>query len=113
MNIPKFTFTQYSYQLENKHLNCRTSINMTVLHGVCYLMVPFCIKCKAKEQQYQKEISQIHELDLQAIMPKFNKSRIDPQPHGRYKRFVSIVAGNLFDGVNALVNHKKQALQKV
>ena len=25
-------------------------------------------------------------------MPKFNKSRVDAQPHGRYKRFVSTLA---------------------
>ena len=46
-------------------------------------------------------------------MPKFNKNRVDPQPHGRYKRFVSTLTRILFDGVNAFVNHKKQsALQK-
>ena len=40
-------------------------------------------------------------------MPKFNKSRVYPQPHGRYKIFVSILTRILFDGVNAFVNHKK------
>ena len=46
-------------------------------------------------------------------MPTFNRSRVDPQPHGRYKRFVSILARILFDGVNAFLNHKKHsALQK-
>ena len=46
-------------------------------------------------------------------MPKLNKRRVDPQPHGRYKSFVSRPAGILFNGVYAFVNHKKQsALQK-
>ena len=72
-------------------------------------MVPLCINYKGKEQQYQKEISQIIELDLPAIMPKFNKSRVDPQQHGRYKRFVSTLTGILFDGLNSFVNHKKQS----
>ena len=63
--------------------------------------------------QYQKEISQIIEFDLPAIMPKSNKSKVDPQLHGSYNRFISTLAGILFDGVNAFVNHKKQpALQK-
>ena len=39
-------------------------------------------------------------------MPKFNRSRVDPQPQGRYKRFVNSLAGILFDGVNAFGNHK-------
>ena len=68
---------------------------------------------KAKEQKYQKEMSQILELDLPAIMPKFIKSRENPQPHGRYKRFVSKHAGILFNGLNAFENHKNwSALQK-
>ena len=46
-------------------------------------------------------------------MPKFNKSRVNSQPHERYKRFVSTVARILFDGVNKFVNHKKHsALEK-
>ena len=50
---------------------------------------------------------------MSAIMPAFNESTVDPQPHGRYKRFVSILTRILFDGVNALINHIKHlALQK-
>ena len=29
---------------------------------------------------------------LAAIMPTFSNSRVDPQPHGRYKRFVTTLA---------------------
>ena len=61
----------------------------------------------AKEQQHQSTISQIFDLDLPAIMPKCIKRGVDPQPHGRDKRFVSTLARILFDGVNASVNHKK------
>ena len=99
--MPKFTFTQYSYQLE-QHLNCRHFINMTVLHNVCYSLVPLCINYRTKELQYQNEISQILESDLPAIIPTFNRSRVDPQPHGRYKRFVSTLARIIFGGVNVL-----------
>ena len=108
MNIPQFTFTQYSYQSE-QHLNCTKFVNLTVLHGVCYSLVPLCINYKAMEHQYQKEVDQIPEHYLPAIIPKFNKSGVNSQPHGRYKRFVSILAGILFDGVNSFVNHKKQS----
>ena len=46
-------------------------------------------------------------------MPTFNGSRVEPQPHGRYKRFVGTVARIVFGGVNAFINHKKHsALQK-
>ena len=86
---------------------------MTILHNVCYSLVPLCINYRTKEQQYQREINQILESDLPAIMPTFNKSRVDPQPHGRNKRFVSTLTRILFDGVNAFINHKKHsALQK-
>ena len=80
---------------------------MIVLHGVCYSMVSLCIHYRTKEQQHQKELIQILELDLSAIMPTFNKSRVDPLLHGRYNRFVSTLARILFDGVNAFINHKK------
>ena len=40
-------------------------------------------------------------------MPTFNKSTVDPQPYGRYKRFVSTLTKILFEGANAFVNHKK------
>ena len=112
VEMPKFTFTQYSYQLE-QHLNCGQFINMTVLYNVCYSLVPLCINYRTKELQYQSEISQILESDLPAIMPTFNRSRVDPQPQGRYKRFVGTLTRILFDGVNAFINHKKHsALQK-
>ena len=81
VDIPKFTFTQHSYQLE--HLNCRHFVNMTVRHGVCYSLVSLYITYRTKEQQYQREISQILVLDSPAAMPKVNKNRVDPQPHGR------------------------------
>ena len=71
--------------------------------------MPLCINCRTKVQKYQREINQILELDLPAIIPKFNKSRVDPQPHGRNKRSVSTLATILFDGVNAFVNHKKHS----
>ena len=87
-DIPKFTFTQYSYQLK-QHLNHRQFANMTILHSVCYSLVPLCINYETKELQYQREINQILELDLLAIMPTFNKSSVGSQPRGRYKRFVS------------------------
>ena len=80
---------------------------MTILHSVCYSLVALCINYTTKEQQYQGEINQILESDLPAIMPTFNKSRVDPQPYGKYKRFVSTLTRILFDGVNAFVNHKK------
>ena len=112
MDIPKFTFTQYAYQLE-QHLNCGQFINMMILHSVCYSLVPLCINYRTKEQKHQREINQILESDLPAIMPKFNKGRVDPQPHGRYKRFVSTLTRILFDRENAFVNHKKHsALQE-
>ena len=112
VEMTKFTFTQYSYQLE-QHLNCGWLINMTILHNVCYSLVPLCINYRTKEQQYQSEISQILESDLPAIMPTFNRSRVDPLPHGRYKRFVSTPARILFDGVNTFIKHKKHSsLQK-
>ena len=112
VEIPKFTFTQYSYQLK-QHLNCGHFINMTVLHNVCYSLVPLCVNYRTKELQYHNEISQILESDLPAIMPTFNGSRVDPQPHGRYKRFVVTLPRILFGGVNAFINHRKHsALQK-
>ena len=112
VEMPKFTFTQYSYQLE-QHLNCRHFINMTVLYNVCYSLVPLCINYRTKELQYHDEISQILESDLPAIMPTFNGSRVEPQPHGRNKRFVGTLARIVFGGVNAFINHKKHsALQK-
>ena len=82
---------------------------MTIPHSVCYSLVPLCINYRTKEQQYQREVNEILESDLPAIMPTFNKSRIDPQPHGRYKRFVSTLTGMLFGGVNAFVNHTKHS----
>ena len=112
VEMPKFTFTQYSYQPE-QHLNCGHFINMTVLHNVCYSLVPLCINYRTKDLQYQNEISQILESDLPAIMPTFNGSRVDPQPHGRYKRFVGTLARILFGGGNAFINHKRcSALKK-
>ena len=47
MDIPKFTFTQYSYQLEQS-LNCKQFVDMTVLHSVCYSLVLPCINYKTK-----------------------------------------------------------------
>ena len=112
VEMPKFTFTFHSYQLE-QHLNCRHFINMTVLHNVCYSLVPLCINYRKKELQYHDEISQILESDLPAIMLTFNGSRVEPQPHGRYKRFVGTLARIVFGRVNAFINHKKHsALQK-
>ena len=113
VEMPNFTFTQYSYQLE-QYLNCGQFINMTyIICNVCYSLVPLCINYRTKEQQYQREINQILDSDMPAIMPKFNKSRVDPQPHGRYKKFVSTLTRILFDGVNAFINHKKHsALQE-
>ena len=74
--------------------------------------MPLCISYRTKEQQNRREINQILESILPAIMPTFNKSRVDPQLHGRYKRFVSTLNRILFDGVNAFINHKKySALQ--
>ena len=110
VEMPKFTFTKYSYQLE-QHLNCGQFINATILHNVCYCVVPLCINYRTKEQQYQREINQILESDLSAIMPTFNKSRVDPQPHGRFRRWTCTRI--LFDRVNIFINHKKHsALQK-
>ena len=112
VEMPNFMFTQYSYQLE-QHLNCGHFINMTVLHNVCHSLVPLGKNHRTKELQYHNKISQILESDLPAIMPTFNGSRVDPQPHGRYKRFVGTLARILFGGVNAFINHKKHsALQK-
>ena len=86
---------------------------MTVLHNVCYSLVPLCINYRTKELQYHNEISQILESDLPAIMPTLNESRVDPQPHGRYKMFVGTLARIPFGGVNAFINHKKHSsLQK-
>ena len=65
VEMPKFTFTQYSYQLE-QHLNCGHFINMAVLHNVCYSLVLLCINYRTKELQYQNEISQILESYLLA-----------------------------------------------
>ena len=110
--MPKFSFTQYSYQLE-QHLNCGYFINMTVLHNVCYSLVPLCINYRTKELLYHNEILQILESDLPAIMPTFNGSRADPQPHGRCKKFVGTLARIVFGGVNTFINHKKHSgLQK-
>ena len=109
VEMPNFTLNQYSYQLE-QHLNCAQFINLTILHNVCYSVVPLCINYRSKELQYQREINQILASVLPAIMPTFNSSRVDPQPHGRYKRFVSTLAKILFDGVNAFINHKKHTV---
>ena len=112
VEIVKFTFTQYCYQLE-WHLNCRQFVNMTTLHNVCYSWMPLCINYRTKEQQYQIEINQILASDFPAIKPTLSKTMVDPQPLGSYKRFVSTLTRILFDGVNAFVNHKKNsALQK-
>ena len=73
------------------------------------LLVPLCINYRTKELQYHNEISQILESDLPAIMPTFNGRRVDPQPHGRYNRFVGTLARILFGGVNAFINHKKHS----
>ena len=59
--------------------------------------LPLCINYTTKEQKYQREISQILELDLPAIMPIFNKSRVAPQPHERNKKIVSTLARIVFD----------------
>ena len=80
---------------------------MAILHKVCYFLVSLCINYRTKEQQYQRKINQTLESDLSAIMPTFNESRVDPQPHGRYKRFASTLMRILLDGVNAFINHKK------
>ena len=46
-------------------------------------------------------------------MPIFNGSRVEPQPHGRYKRFVGTLARIVFGRVNTFINHKKHsAFQK-
>ena len=38
---------------------------------------------------------------------------VEPQPHGRYKRFAGSLPRILFGGVNAFINNKKHsALQK-
>ena len=65
VDIQKFTFTQYSYQLE-QHFNCEHFVNMTILHSVCYSLVSLCINYRTKEQQYNSEINLILEFDLQA-----------------------------------------------
>ena len=106
VEMPKFTFIQYSYQLE-QHLNCGHFINMTILHNVCYSLVSLCINYRIKELQYQNEISQILESGLPAIIPTFNRSRVDSQFYGRYKRCVSTLTRILFGGVNTFLNHKK------
>ena len=67
-----------------QHLRCGQFANMTILNSVCYSLVP-CINYRTKEQKYQKDIDQILQSDMPAIMPTFNKSRLDPQPHGRHK----------------------------
>ena len=78
VNIPKLAFTQYIYQLE-QNSNCRQFVNMAMLHSVCYSLLPLYINYRTKEQQYQNEIKQILVLDLPAIMPTFNKSRVNLQ----------------------------------
>ena len=80
VEMPEFTFTQYSYQLE-LHLNCRQFINMKILHNLYYSLVPLCIIYRSKELQYKNKISQILESNLSAIMPTVSRSRVDPQPH--------------------------------
>ena len=40
-------------------------------------LVPLCVNYSIEEKQYQREINQILESDLPAIMPTFNKSRVD------------------------------------
>ena len=111
MEIPKFTFIQYSYQLEH-HLCCGQFVNMTIQHSVCYSLVPLCINYRTKEPKYQNDINHILESDLPAIMPTFNKSRVDPHLHGRYNWFISSLTRILFDGVKAFVNHKKHSTFK-
>ena len=112
VEMPKINF--YSILLPIRTaFKCEQFINMTILHNVCYSLVPLCINYRTKEQKYQREINQILGSDLPAIMPIFNRSRVDPQPHGRYKRFVSTLTKILFDGVGAFINHKKHsALQR-
>ena len=69
-------------------------------------LILHCISYRAKEWQYKKEISEIFEVDLCALMSMVNNSRHKPTrlQHGRHKRFVSVVFGMLFDVVNAFVN---------
>ena len=59
-----------------------------------------CINYRTKEQQYQRKINQILESDLQARTSTFIKSIGNPEPCGRYQRYVSILARILFDGVD-------------
>ena len=80
VEIPKFTFTQYSHQIE-QHLHCQQFVNMKILHNVYFSLVPLCINYRTKEKQYQNGMNQILESDLIATIPNFNKSRVDPQPH--------------------------------
>ena len=68
VEMPNFTFPQYFYHLE-QHLNCGQFINMTILHNVCYSLVPQHIIYRTKEQQYHREINQILESDLPSCDP--------------------------------------------
>ena len=46
VDTPQFTFTQYSYQREQQF------VNMTILHGVCYSLMAFCIIIEPKNKEY-------------------------------------------------------------
>ena len=71
VEMPKFTFTQNSYQLE-QHLNCGHFINMTVLHYVCYSLVPLCINYRIKNCNIIKKLvkywNQTCQLSCQHLM---------------------------------------------
>ena len=79
---------------------------MTVLHGVCYSLVPLCINYRAKELQYHGEIGQVLELDFPAVMLAFGGGGVELQPHVRCGRFVGALAGIVFGGVSAFMEHK-------
>ena len=76
---------------------------------MCAILWCHYVSIKTKELQYHKEINQLLESDMPAIMSTFNASRVDPQPHGRYKWFVGTVARILFGGWNAFINQKKHS----
>ena len=55
VEMPKFTFTQYSYQLR-QHLNCEQFIYMTMLHNVFILWCQFVLIIEPRNYNIREKL---------------------------------------------------------
>ena len=70
-------------------------------------MAPLCINYRTKDLQYQREINQILESELPAIMPMFNKSRVDPNNMEDTKGLKVLLLEYCLIERMLFINHKK------